>query len=1099
MAYLRHAAGCQPCSDLLAHVLPPDLTEASPEEEGFLRQLTTSTAAGQQRLAARMFDATRATAPAPAKVSSTGKRLYWSALAAAAGLAIAAVLVVPRLMQPSDATLIAQAYDHNRLSELRIPGGSAVALASPTRGAGSETITSTELLQVKLRVQQQFEKTPNDPAIRQKRGEIAIVEHQAEEARREFEMAEALNPNLPKLKFDLASAYFELAETNQRPLDYARAIDFFGQYLQDVHQQDPVALFDRGLCWENEAVNAEAIKDFEAALALEKDAGWRKEIQLHLDKLKAQSALDTAAPTPLTPASLLAMQTESPGDYENYLDAAGREWLPHRNDPQTQQALQQLAMMGAKHDDLWLHDLLSTPADSAADIALSQALQSSAKGDADAANQASASAIQLYKRANNQPGALRAQAEHVYSLQRMGRGKDCLDEATPLLTNPHVSSYAWMHSYLQLEAASCNGSLGNPGAVLIELQNEISAANHANLPIVSLRGTGFMAEARLQDKDVQGAWVAGVAGLKQCYSVKKTFVRQYQFLYVLRRAADTLDLSWTRVGLADAAAAAAKSASNLQATAYAFEGLGVDQTKVGQLREATQNFDAADKTLARMAAGKALEQYRADLKIDRFALQAKESAELKPILQSISDSEPTYQKFDAFYPRLRYYTEYADVLRLSHRTTQSLQVIWNAIGSSEHSLAGIHTDAARQAWEEQAARSYQVLVLDLAADGQPQNALRAWEWFKGAAHRNAQPTSAAVSSDAAIAALPLIPDQAPRSLTLVYARLDDQYFAWSISSNRAEPIRMRVLSASAQSIDSKGLAFRRLCADPRSSMQDIATLGASLYQDLMSPFTDQIDQADSLDLDLDHTLSQIPFVALSHGNRPLAMQHAFIFLPDGWNMNQDLTDQSALADTSRTLVLREVAQANAAHIPGEYDESKEIARRIPGAKLESATLWRSGLNLNIAGGSTLQSDVAEADVLHYTGHGIEENKSIAPPGQSSFVVSGGSMLRCRLAVLAACRTFDQRENIAEDVPSFTRILLQAGAKNVIATQWDVDSRMTQKLMVRFYAELANHQTFAEALRRAQSSIQSDPAAAHPYFWSAFQLVGRPPTTVRGKT
>jgi CHAT domain-containing protein len=59
--------------------------------------------------------------------------------------------------------------------------------------------------------------------------------------------------------------------------------------------------------------------------------------------------------------------------------------------------------------------------------------------------------------------------------------------------------------------------------------------------------------------------------------------------------------------------------------------------------------------------------------------------------------------------------------------------------------------------------------------------------------------------------------------------------------------------------------------------------------------------------------------------------------------------------------------------------------------------------------------------------------------------------------------------------------------------------MTQKLMVRFYAELANHQTFAEALRRAQSSIQSDPAAAHPYFWSAFQLVGRPPTTVRGKT
>ncbi len=46
-------------------------------------------------------------------------------------------------------------------------------------------------------------------------------------------------------------------------------------------------------------------------------------------------------------------------------------------------------------------------------------------------------------------------------------------------------------------------------------------------------------------------------------------------------------------------------------------------------------------------------------------------------------------------------------------------------------------------------------------------------------------------------------------------------------------------------------------------------------------------------------------------------------------------------------------------------------------------------------------------------------------------------------------------------------------------------------MIRFYSELADHQTFAEALRRAQQSVQSDPAAAHPYYWSAFQLVGQP--------
>src|SRR5271155_305658 len=111
-------------------------------------------------------------------------------------------------------------------------------------------------------------------------GRIAVVEHDGETARRQFEMAEALNPHLQGLKFDLGTAYFEIAESTEKPLEYARAIDFFGQHLQDVHQQDAVALFDQGLCWERQNIDSEAVKDFEAALALEKNADWRQEIAL---------------------------------------------------------------------------------------------------------------------------------------------------------------------------------------------------------------------------------------------------------------------------------------------------------------------------------------------------------------------------------------------------------------------------------------------------------------------------------------------------------------------------------------------------------------------------------------------------------------------------------------------------------------------------------------------------------------------------------------------------------------------------------------------------------------------------------------------------
>jgi CHAT domain-containing protein len=84
----------------------------------------------------------------------------------------------------------------------------------------------------------------------------------------------------------------------------------------------------------------------------------------------------------------------------------------------------------------------------------------------------------------------------------------------------------------------------------------------------------------------------------------------------------------------------------------------------------------------------------------------------------------------------------------------------------------------------------------------------------------------------------------------------------------------------------------------------------------------------------------------------------------------------------------------------------------------------------------------------------------------------------------------ETQETAQDVPSFARLVLGAGAGHVIATQWDVDSEMTRRLMLHFYQELAKGQTFDEALLRAQQSLQADPTGGHPYFWSGFQLLGQ---------
>ena len=400
MTHLGHAADCSDCSSLLAEANAALAADPSPEEQSLLDRLETSSPAGQQRLAQLLHTQT-----SEGRTQHAPRRRSWNLFlpifswgaAAACVLAIAAFLL---LRQPSDATLLAEAYNAQRPSQLRLPGTAPAPLASPTRG-GAPAADSSQLLRLKLRTQQSFEQTPNDPHVRQALGRIALVEHDGETARRNFEMAQALDPSLPGLNFDLASAYFELAESTGQSLDYARAIDLYSQHLQQVHGNDPAALYNRALCWERTAVPHEAIADLQAALTLEKDPHWRQEIQSRLDRLRQTSA-QSPPQQPLPAAVFLSAKDDPPGSYEQLLSLAGREWLPRRGSDaqhpsQIDAALHKLALLGHAHNDHWLEDMLAVPpsdAEHTADQTLASALTASSAGNTDGDLAASATAMQ---------------------------------------------------------------------------------------------------------------------------------------------------------------------------------------------------------------------------------------------------------------------------------------------------------------------------------------------------------------------------------------------------------------------------------------------------------------------------------------------------------------------------------------------------------------------------------------------------------------------------------------------------------------------------------------------------------------------------------
>jgi len=120
-----------------------------------------------------------------------------------------------------------------------------------------------------------------------------------------------------------------------------------------------------------------------------------------------------------------------------------------------------------------------------------------------------------------------------------------------------------------------------------------------------------------------------------------------------------------------------------------------------------------------------------------------------------------------------------------------------------------------------------------------------------------------------------------------------------------------------------------------------------------------------------------------------------------------------------------------------------------------------------------------------------------------------------LLVMSACRT---ALGDSEAELGFAGLAVQAGVKSALATLWQVSDLETAGLMAEFYTQLGQQSYRAEALRQAQLAmlrgevtVQDDRLiwsggsqplppelvglrfgdTQHPYFWSAFTLVGSP--------
>jgi CHAT domain-containing protein len=170
----------------------------------------------------------------------------------------------------------------------------------------------------------------------------------------------------------------------------------------------------------------------------------------------------------------------------------------------------------------------------------------------------------------------------------------------------------------------------------------------------------------------------------------------------------------------------------------------------------------------------------------------------------------------------------------------------------------------------------------------------------------------------------------------------------------------------------------------------------------------------------------------------------------------------------------------------------------------------------LAAGATKQSllnseDLRSSRVIDFATHGVTAGKfgsavvdqpflllSPSGPGASddadtrlrmSDVISMN--LQADLVILSACDTAASDGSQGSlGLSGLARAFLFAGARNVLVSHWEVESRTAYYFVTQFAENLvAKRMTYAAALLAARRSIAIDRGLSDPSYWSAFILLG----------
>ncbi|WP_434685392.1 CHAT domain-containing protein [Pseudanabaena minima] len=337
-----------------------------------------------------------------------------------------------------------------------------------------------------------------------------------------------------------------------------------------------------------------------------------------------------------------------------------------------------------------------------------------------------------------------------------------------------------------------------------------------------------------------------------------------------------------------------------------------------------------------------------------------------------------------------------------------------------------------------------------------------------------------------------VPDylqQIPQGTVLLYPLILGDQLELIFFSPNTIPIR-RTVKISKDKLEFLITEYRAGLIDSES--EDVKEASKALYDVLIKPFDSELAaaKANTILYAPDGVLRYVPLAALYDGKQWLVEKYRISNL-----IAYTLTDFSP-KPKSQPIILAGAFGGKAGEkkfgqfgLPASLKEVQSIARSFQ----NSVTLTENNFSRQ-----AIESKFKNHNIIHLATH-AEFN--VGAPENSFIIFGNGDKIHLNeitdwqipnidLIVLSACQTGTGKLGDGVEILGFGYQVQKAGAKMAIASLWSVSDAGTGSLMMAFYDQLQKKNvSISESLRQSQITLIQSKEYRHPYFWSAFFVIG----------